>query len=111
MCDQWETCEIEAVSIEEGDPGCARFWAKATGPEGDYNAGESELFACVLPVKADHQAQGELQALIRRLVDDSWDTDPLADVEPYWYSPRFRRRIIPLPTATTQPRTAPPEIG
>jgi len=111
MSDQWETCEIEAVAIEGGDPDHGRFWVKATGPEGDYNAGESAVFACVLPVKRDLQAQGQLQALIRRLVDDGWDTDPLADVEPYWYSLRFRRRIIPVPTATTQPGTAPSEIG
>jgi hypothetical protein len=92
MSDQWETCEIEAVSIET-DGHHARFWAKANSPEGEYNAGESEPFTCALPIKSDYQAQTELQGLIRRLIDEGWETDPLQEVEPHWYSLRFRRHI------------------
>ncbi len=83
------------VETTETDGCRARFWAKARSPDGPYNAGDSDAFVCTLPVKADRQAQPQLQALIRRLVDDGWDTDPLADVEPHWYSLRFRRRITP----------------
>ena len=42
MAEQWETCEIEATSTPEGDGCRARFWAKASSPEGAYNAGGSE---------------------------------------------------------------------
>lgn len=92
MADQWETCQIEAISTGADDRS-ARFWAKASSPEGAYNAGESEAFTCTMPISADRQAQAELQALIRRLIDEGWDTDPLAEVEPHWYSFRFRRRL------------------
>ena len=92
MSDQWETCVIEAVSTEP-DGYRARFWAKANSPEGEYNAGESELFACTLPIKSDNHAQTELQGLIRRLIEEGWETDPLQEVEPHWYSLRFRRYI------------------
>ena len=110
MADEWETCEITVVTTETD--GCrAHFWAKASSPDGPYNAGESNEFVCTLPVKADRQAQAELQALIRRLIDEGWDTDPLQEVEPHWYSLHLRRRIIPLPMATTQPMTVPPEKG
>ena len=93
MAEQWETCEIEATSTPEGDGCRARFWAKASSPEGAYNAGESESFTCTLPIEADYQAQGHLQALIRRLVEDGWTPDPLLEPHPYWYSHHFRRRI------------------
>src|SRR5919205_2140632 len=93
MPDQWETCEIEATSTPEGDGCRARFWASASSPEGDYNAGESEVFTCTLPIEADYQAQAELQGLIRGLVADGWDTHPLWEPHPYWYSHRFRRRF------------------
>ena len=81
MPDEWETCEIEATSTPEGDGCRARFWAKASSPEGAYNAGESESFTCTLPIEADYQAHGHLQALIRLLVEDgsptrSWSRSP-----------------------------------
>ena len=93
MAEQWETCEIEATSTPEGDGCRARFWAKASSPEGAYNAGESESFTCTLPIEADYQAQGHLQALIRLLVEEGWAPDPLLEPQPYWYSHHFRRPV------------------
>ncbi len=73
MVDQWETCEIMVETAETDGRRTVCFWAKANGPDGPYNAGESDEFVCTLPVKADRQAQTELQALIRRLIDEGWD--------------------------------------
>jgi hypothetical protein len=85
-----ETCEIEAV-YTNNQRNRARFWAKAQGAEGEYNADESEEFVCTEPIEDDLQAQDPLQALIRRLVEQKWE--PLHEHGSHWYSYRFKRHI------------------
>ena len=92
MAEQWETCEIEATATPAGDGCRGRFGATASSPEGAYNAGESESFIHTLPIGADYQAQGPLQALIRLLVEERWTPDPLLEPQPYWCH-HVRRRI------------------
>ena len=93
MVDQWETCEIQAVySVDpQGSRGC--FWAKASSPDGEYNAGDSADFPCGRPIRSTLDAQNALTPLVRELVQAGWDPTHLRG--PNWFSHRFRRRIVP----------------
>jgi hypothetical protein len=96
---RWETCEILAEPAGVWTTRL-RFWAKATGPQGEYSVGSSRDFIAVQPNKEDRQAFAALNGLIARLVlQDEWER--LQAKGPDWYSHRFRRRIVapsPLPS-------------
>jgi hypothetical protein len=89
-----ETCEIEVIYTTP-EHAQARFWAKAMGPEGAYNAGESEDFPATQPVRATPQTNHALQGLVRQLIVEGWTTDPLHTPEHHkWFGLRFRRHVV-----------------
>ncbi len=93
MSDQWETCEIQAVYTLDAHSSQGCFWAKATGPDGEYNAGDSPPFTSSRPISQRAESQSALKTLIRELVQTGWD--PIQEHGQHWYSLRFQRRITP----------------
>ena len=100
---QWEYYEIVFAELRAG--GITRqekiqFWAKAIGPQGEYNAGEGP------EVYADQSGYGRitssvgrdqtnyvpaLNALIAQLTGHGWE--PLPNKGYYWFNYKFRRQV------------------
>lgn len=106
--DVWETCEIYIVSEKKSVFKTDWFFeATAIGIKGRYSAGWSEPLKRDLPLQpgdyywnisngADEmvlipkKCQPKLDALIRRLVSDGWQSVGRGQ---HWYSERFRRKV------------------
>jgi hypothetical protein len=90
-----ETCEL-CYTTHWGVLITCRFWARAVGAAGEYNAGESRAWVGRYPYPDDPHAVAARAALVRRLVDDGWQH--VGTGWP-WFNDRFRRRA----TCHTQP--------
>lgn len=99
---QWETCEISYYQTHEGwTPNACRFrfYASAIGSKGKYTAKEtSELKGDPSDgnwrfVSTENQIHIDAahNNLVAHLVRDGWE--PLTRGQ-YWYSERFRRRVL-----------------
>lgn len=110
---QWEYCEILSWSM--GGAGLFKgpqmqFYARARGPEGEYNAAVSEVFRvqgsllralldssgsgsglalALEPRESNQNASNAYHTLVKRLLNDGWEqTGNKGD----WYSDTFRRQ-------------------
>jgi len=114
----WEMCEIFTDVVEKGRTGLfsgtndtLKWWARAVGPTGVYNARESKVF------KADglghvpnvdrfrgHNlgkefedrskfAEEEFYCLVARLIEDGWEMIPSEGLYYFKRDCRFRRRV------------------
>jgi hypothetical protein len=94
---RWEMCEIEREYIGSIGRFLAlqdqfKFIAKAIGPQGVYNAGETPLFLDrPANVKDREEQQKLLPILIAYLVKNGWE--PVETSGRGWYSYKFRRRV------------------
>ena len=102
----WETCTIAYKAYKDGllllgFPGEAKWLAKATGPNGSYQADESPPFMArvhkgvvQIPVGGDLWYAEALQALdelASKLVADGWE--PTGSYGGSYWSKQYRRRI------------------
>ncbi|MBN1485504.1 MAG: zinc ribbon domain-containing protein [Chloroflexia bacterium] len=92
---RWETCEIVYQKLKEpffGDTEF-QFWARAIGPEGSYNAGESPVFKCWSPKPESYSADASNahKALVSKLLADGWE--PTTNSDYSWWGDTFRRRV------------------
>lgn len=109
----WETCIIESEALKPSSflrKGTARWWAKATGPQGNYRAGESVPFSSsavsadgsvgihsdpdpenYLITDAYRSAKASFDGLASRLVADGWE--PLMPYGSSYWQRQYRRRI------------------
>ena len=84
----WDIAEIVYTYTQAGR---AHLWAKASGPDGIYCAGETPDFPCApWPIARDGAATAAYRDLMIQLLDDGWDfiTDATG---PYWFSVRLAR--------------------
>jgi RNA polymerase subunit RPABC4/transcription elongation factor Spt4 len=102
---EWETCMISYEGVKQSGwfgPGKARWWAKASGPKGNYRAGESTPFQAgvfdqevTLPTGTHHpwfrEVTMALDALTNKLLTDGWE--PSMPYGAMYWNLRFRRRI------------------
>jgi hypothetical protein len=92
---KYETCEIVFEWVSKGTLGMGatkmRFWAKAIGAEGIYNAGRSDVFSGwqLGPDASETKQVNALNQFIDRLASNGWE--PLTRGE-CWFSYRFQRR-------------------
>jgi len=86
---KWEMCEIEYAVVRTAMIGKSefKFWAKATGPNGTHNAGESPVFkgGRDWPTRENGDM---LNILIAKLMKDGWE--PVGQGRA-WYNERFRK--------------------
>ncbi len=96
-----EICEIVSKKVRQGGVFSGDsfiFWARAIGPKGQYDAGQSETFtgyyggSYSYPDSERNDNQDALKGLIDELVKDGWA--PTGDRGSDWWSYRFRRRIL-----------------
>jgi hypothetical protein len=95
---KYELCAIVYCTLESGGffSRKARFWAKAVGQTGVYNAGESDVFQApnattYSPDGRDKKTNACLNALITQLIAEGWE--PISESGPDWFSHKFKRRI------------------
>ncbi len=94
---KWETCEIVYADIRLAGPlsRTIQFWAKAVGPLGVYNAGESTKVKAGVsdsyePCEWNNKHVTAVNSLVAQLAKDNWQPLPRGQ---YWYSYRFQRQV------------------
>lgn len=91
----WETCEIQCERESQGF--LARyqfsFWAKAVGPQGEFDAGDSPVWRSydLAPMPYNQVAQQALAALQAKLIQEGWEDTGNRGVP--WWNHHYRRRV------------------
>lgn len=102
---RWEYCEIEEDIVKGGVFGTPTriFWAKAIGPKGPYNAGESDAFKAKTSSnyygvgdvdyfpETNDAARDALRNFVNKLSNDGWDLTEKTGRR--WFNYHFRRRV------------------
>lgn len=90
-----EFCEIGWVCERKGFiTDTLKFWASATGPKGNYSAGESATFSGssrLGPIPVRKQDCAALNEFVSALSRDGWDR--VESSGRAWYSYTFRRLV------------------
>jgi len=89
---RWETCEI-VCARHPGALTC-RFWARAIGPQGEYNAGESPWWLGGWPDKRNREAIAAQRSLVRCLSKAGWQHTGRGLL---WFNDRFQRWLSGSP--------------